>query len=120
MFECICLPSVMYGCETWMINAWVRKSLNVFEMKVLRAIYNKLRRIYRIRNERIREICKWKRGVIDRAEEGVLKWFGHIYRMNDDRMVGKVFRSEVDGGRGGESQSGERWMERKIFWVEGI
>lgn len=46
-------------------------------MKDLRAIY-KLRRIDRIRNERIREMCKWKKGVIDREEEDVLKWFGHM------------------------------------------
>ena len=59
-----------------MINAWARKSLNVFEMKGLRAIC-KLRRIAKIRNERIREICRWMKGVVDRAEEGVLKWFVH-------------------------------------------
>ena len=57
MFECMCLPSVMYGCETWMLSARARKSLNVFEMKGLRAIC-KLRRIDRIRNDRIREMCK--------------------------------------------------------------
>src|SRR6201990_2158021 len=44
MFECICLPSVMYGCETWMISARARKNLNVFEIKGLRAICQ-LRRI---------------------------------------------------------------------------
>src|ERR1044072_748404 len=38
MFECMCLPSVMYGCETWMINTRGRKSFKVFEMKDLRAI----------------------------------------------------------------------------------
>ena len=59
-----------------------------------------MRKIDRIRNERIREMCKWKRGVVDRTEKGVLKWFRHMCRMNEDRMVGKVLRSEVDGGRG--------------------
>src|ERR1700755_3435008 len=106
----MCLPSVMYGCETWMLSARARKSLNIFEMKCLRAIC-KLRRIDRIRNDRIREMCKWKRGLVVRAEEGVLKWFGHICRMNEDRMVGKVLRSEVEGGGRGEGQSGDGWME---------
>ena len=64
-------------------------------MKGLRAIC-KLRRIERIRNERIREMCRWKRGVVDRAEEGVIKWFGHMCRMNEDRIVGNVLRSKVD------------------------
>ena len=29
MFECMCLPSAMYGCETWIMNVQVVKSLNV-------------------------------------------------------------------------------------------
>ena len=72
-----------------------------------------MRRIDRIRNKRIKEKCKWKKGVIDRAEEVVLKWFGHTCRMNEDRMVGKVLRSDVDRGRvgGGEGRSGDGWME---------
>ena len=33
--------------------------------------------------------------------------------MNEDRMVGKVLRSDVDRGRvgGGEGRSGDGWME---------
>ncbi|KAL7647978.1 UNVERIFIED_CONTAM: hypothetical protein RMT77_001594 [Armadillidium vulgare] len=68
MFECMCFPSVMYECETWMVNAQVKKRLNVFEMKGLRAICG-LRREDKIRNERIREICGWRRGLVDRAKE---------------------------------------------------
>ena len=43
----------------------------------------------------------------------MLKWFGHTCRMNEDRMVGKVRRSDVDIGRvgGGEGRSGDGWME---------
>src|SRR6201990_381912 len=95
------------GCETWMINVRPRKSLNVFETKGLRAI---CKWIDRIRNERIKEMCKWKRGAVDRAEEGVLKLFGHMCRMNEDRMVGKVLRSEVAGGRG-RGRPKWRWMD---------
>ena len=52
--------------------------------------------IDRIRNERKREMCKLKRDVVDRPEEGVLKWFVYKCRMNEERMVGKVLRSKVD------------------------
>src|ERR1700755_96343 len=72
MFECMCLPSSTYGCETWVMNAQIRKGLEVFEMKGLRAICG-LRRV-----DRIREMCEWKRGIVRRAEEGVLRWFGHM------------------------------------------
>ena len=96
MFERMCLPSAMYGCETWVMNAQIRKGLEVFEMKGLRAICG-LRRVDRIRNERIREMCECKRGIVRRAEEGVLRWFGHMCRMDENRMVGRVMRSEIEG-----------------------
>ena len=43
------------------MNAQIKKGLEVFEMKGLRAIYG-LRRVDRIRNERIRERCVNGRG----------------------------------------------------------
>src|ERR1700755_231052 len=120
MFESMCLPSAMYGCETWVMNAQIRKRLEVFEMKGLRAICG-LRKVDRIRNERIREMCRWKRGIVGRAEEGVLRWFGHMCRMDENRMVGRVMRSEVEGGRG-RGRPRMRWMDgvREILGGRGL
>src|ERR1700755_2886271 len=120
MFESMCLPSAMYGCETWVMNAQFRKRLEVFEMKGLRAICG-LRRVDRIRNERIREMCGWKRGIVGRAEEGVLRWFGHVCRMDENRIVGRVMRSEVEGGRG-RGRPRMRWMDgvREILGGRGL
>ena len=49
-------------------------------------------------------------GLVVRAEEGVLKWFGHMRRMNEDRMVVKVLRCKVDGDRG-RGRPKWRWMD---------
>jgi len=38
MFEGIVVPSVLYGCEAWALNAWSRKRIEVLEMKCLRTI----------------------------------------------------------------------------------
>ena len=86
----------MYGCETCVMNAQIRKRLDVLEMKGLRAICG-LRRVDRVRNERIREMCGWNRGIVGRAEKRVLRWFGHMCRMDESRMVGRVMRFEVEG-----------------------
>ncbi|KAL7644492.1 UNVERIFIED_CONTAM: hypothetical protein RMT77_005324 [Armadillidium vulgare] len=120
MFESMCLPSAMYVCETWVMNAQIRKRLEVFEMKGLRAICG-LRRVDRIRNERIIEMCGWKRGIVGRAEEGVLRWFGHVCRMDENRIVGRVMRSEVEGGRG-TGRPRMRWMDgvREILGRRGL
>src|ERR1700755_1290274 len=118
MFESMCLPSAMYVCETWVINAQIRKGLEVFEMKVLRAICE-LRRVDRIRNERIIKMCEWKRGIVLIAEEGVLRWFRHMCRMDENRMVSRVMSSEIEGGRG---RGRPRWMDgvREILGGRGL
>ena len=61
--------------------------MNVFKMKVLRTICG-LRKVDRVRNEGIREICGWRRGMVDGAEDGILRWFEHVCRVNDYRMMG--------------------------------
>lgn len=33
-------------------------------------------------------------------KEGVLKWFGHTDKINEDKMAGTVVGSAVDGCRG--------------------
>ncbi len=53
----------------------------------------------RVRNEEVRR----RRGVVkelaERAEQGVLRWFGHVERMEEERLVKKITRSDVRGVR---------------------
>ena len=44
LYECVMMPTVLYGCESWMLNAKWRKKLNVMDMKGLRAVYGVIRR----------------------------------------------------------------------------
>ena len=111
LFEVICLSTVLYGCETWVLNAKVRKRLEVLEMDGLRGVCS-LRRIDRVRNERIKQLCKWTRSVVARGEQGVLRWFGHVVRMSDERLVKKVFDSTVGGFRG---RGRPKWR-----WLDGV
>lgn len=82
MFECMCFPYEMCGCEAWMINAQAKKRLNVFEMDGQSAICD-LRRIDKIRYERIREMCGSRKVIVNRGEKDVLRWFRHVRRMNE-------------------------------------
>ena len=36
---------------------------------------------------RIRELCRVTKGVEERTNEGVLRWFGHVERMENDRIA---------------------------------
>ena len=40
---------------------------------------------------RIREMCGVTKGVHERTDEGVLRWFGHLERMDNDRIVKKAY-----------------------------
>ena len=39
---------------------------------------------WRVPNARIRELCRVRKGVDERIDEGVLRWFDHVER---DRML---------------------------------
>ena len=46
-----------------------------------------IRRMDRVPNARIRELCGVTKGVDERIGEGVLRWFGHMERMENDRIA---------------------------------
>ena len=45
-----------------------------------------IRRMNKILNARIRELYGMKKGLDERIHEGVLRWFGHVERMERDRI----------------------------------
>ena len=48
-----------------------------------------------------------------RADQRVLRWFGHVERMDDYRMARRVLMAEVSGGRVRETKV---WLDG---WCEG-
>ena len=49
---------------------------------------------------RIRELCGVTKGVDERIDEGVLRWFGHVERMENDAKrdyVGECAGSHSEG-----------------------
>ena len=49
-----------------------------------------------MRNEEIRRMCGLKRSLSERGEAAVLRWFGHVERMEGERLVKKIYRAEVE------------------------
>ena len=46
-----------------------------------------IRRVDRVLNARIRELCGVRKGLNEKIDEGVLRWFGHVERMVRDRIA---------------------------------
>ena len=69
-----------------------------------------MRNIKRVRNEEIRRICRKKVSVGERMDQNVLRWLGHVERMEDDRLARKVYELEVQGPRC-RGRPRKEWMD---------
>ena len=68
----------------------------------------------RVRNEEVRR-AGIERELASRADQRVLRWFGHVERMDQYHMARRVLMAEVSGGRvRGRPRLG--WMDG---WCEG-
>ena len=56
-----------------------------------------IRRMDRVPNARIREWFGVTKRVNERIDEGVLQWFGHMERMENDRIAKRVYLGECAG-----------------------
>ena len=75
-----------------------RRKVNVLEMKRLRSLV-RVSRMDRVRNEEVRRRAGIEMELASRADQRVLRWFGHVERMDDHRMARRVLIAEVSGGR---------------------
>ena len=55
-------------------------------------------RMDRVRNEEVRRRDGIEMELASRADQRVLRWFGHMERMDDYRMARRVLMAEVSGG----------------------
>ena len=56
-------------------------------------------RIYRVRNEEVRRRAGIERQLASRADQRILRWFGHVERIDDHRMARRVLMAAVSAGR---------------------
>ena len=95
LYEKVVLPTVMYGSESWGMKVTERQKLNVFKMKCLSGVS----RLYRVRNEVVRARTGVSRELAARVDRpmNVLRWFGHVERMDNERLLKTVMSAKVDG-----------------------
>ncbi len=46
----------------------------------------------------MRHVGEWKCGVVEEVKRQMLKWFGHMERMEEGKMARRVYVSEIEGG----------------------
>ena len=53
----------------------------------------------RVRNEEMRRKAGIERELASRTDQRVLRWFGHVERIDEYRMARRVVMAEVSEGR---------------------
>ena len=109
LYEKLVVPTVMYGSESWGMKETERQKLNVFEMKCLRSMTG-VSRLDRVRNEVVRAGTDVRRELAARVDMNVLRWFGHVERMDNERPLKKVMNAKVDG-RSARGRPRFGWMD---------
>ena len=71
--------------------------MNILEMKCLRSLVG-VSRMDSVRNEVVCRRAGIEMELASRADQRVLRWFGHVERMYDYHMARKVLMAKVSGG----------------------
>ena len=58
-----------------------------------------IRRMDKASNAGIRQLCGMTKGLDEKIDEGVLRWFGHVERMKNDRIDKRVYVQECADSR---------------------
>ena len=95
------VPTLTYGSECWVWQKKHESRINAVEMRALRSMCG-LTLNDRVNNVLIRERCGLKDDVVTKIEKGMLRWFGHVERLNESRLTKEIHRAKVNGrtGRG--------------------
>ena len=98
IYKSIVESILIYRAETWTLNGRQKNKLLATEMDFWRRSAKKSRR-EKVKNSVIRELMNVNKNVIEVIEERSLRWFGHIKRMEAERIPKAVSEWEPDGKR---------------------
>jgi hypothetical protein len=110
LYKTIIRPVVIYGAKAWTLTNKNEKMLMTWERKILRKIYGptKENRQWRIKtNSEL--MTKYKSQNMTAIKNRRLEWLGHVIRMNEARVVKKIFEEKLEG-RKGRGQPKLRWI----------
>ena len=87
LHETLLIPSLIYGSKTML---WEERSrIRAVQIDNFRALLG-IRRIDRVPSARIRKLCGGTKGIDERIDEGVLRWFDHVERLEEERIAKRV------------------------------
>ena len=86
-----------------------RRNVNILEMKYLRSLV-RVSPMHRVRSEGVHRRAGIDRELASRADQRVLRWFGHVERMDEYRIGRRVLMALSIGDGYEEDQGWAGWM----------
>ena len=90
LYESLLVPILTYGRETKIWREKEKYRIRAVQMDNLKGLLG-IRRVDKVSNARIRQFCGDTKRVDERIDEGVLRWFGHVERMENDGIAKRVY-----------------------------
>src|SRR6218665_1632286 len=103
------IPVMMYGSECWCLRKEDERKILVAEMSWLRRILGRSRR-ERIRNEVTRKELEQQVTLVDKIRKRTMTWFGHVTRMEGNRLPAVALYGQVGGIRSRGRQP-KKWID---------
>ena len=93
LHESLLVPVITYGSETMIWREKEKSRIRAMQMDNLRSLLG-IRRMDKCPNARIKKLYGVTKGVNEKIDEGVLRWFGHVERMENNRIAKRVYVGE--------------------------
>ena len=93
LHEILLVPVLTYGSVTKLRKEKERSRIRAVKMDNLRVLLG-IRRMDRILNLWIRELCKVTKEIDKWIDEGILWWFCHVERMENNKIAKRVYVGE--------------------------
>jgi hypothetical protein len=99
----LCLPVVLYGCETWSLTLREEQKLRVFGNRVLRGIFGPKRyevtgEWIKLHNEELRDLFSLP-SIIRITKSRRMRWAVHVARMGGKRNAYRLLVGKPEGKR---------------------
>ena len=109
LHEKVVVPTVTYCSESWSRKVTERQKLNALEIKCVRSMTG-VSQLDRVRNEVVgpRIGVRWE--LAARVDMNVLRWFGHVERMDNEWLLKKIKNAKTDG-RSARGRLRFGWMD---------
>ena len=109
LHESLLVLILTYGRETMTLREKEGSRIRAVQMDNFRDLLG-MRRMDKIPNARIRQLGGVTKGVDEKIDEDVLRWFGHVERMENARIAMRVYVGECAGIRSVGRQR-KRWID---------